>query len=127
METIKVKVLEVGRSPYTGRLYSKAVLLEMMNQFSANLGELIIDNESSHTLNISDASHFTNKMFLSEDGNELWVEITLLDTPNGKLMKSAIQYGKCRFTPIMMGKLDINYTVLPEGINYLRIAGIVTE
>lgn len=122
LEIHNVKVLSAGWSTLTDRFYPKDALSNLLPSFRRGPGELhLFGDSTSLQVNLSLVSHFANRLFLKEDGCELWSEIQFLDTPNGRIAKDMFKRKKIRFDCAMLGKVNRFSEVEPESVSFVKI------
>jgi len=83
-----IVVPRLGKMNRNGRIYTREVAERMCGQFKEPmLGE--IGHPDSSSVMMSNASHAIRKVFI--DGNDLWAEYSVLDTPCGRLLYDLFQ------------------------------------
>jgi hypothetical protein len=123
-KTYQVHLLTAGWSPRTGRFYARDVLRNIVKQFKPGIGEFLFSGERSGLrMNLAEASHRTNRLYLKNDDCELWAEVQALETPRGKTMMSCKEKGtvNVRFDCSLTGFVNDSGEVDPESVTYLRV------
>ncbi len=122
-ETYNVKLLTAGWSNRTNRFYPKQVLKNVQEQFrTPSIGDFMFSGDDAYLrLNLENASHRTNRLYLKNDGTELWAEINILDTRCGRLVRDFHRTGHVRFDCLLSGVLNKHDEVEPETVQFLRV------
>lgn len=119
---VHVKLLTAGWSPRTDRFYPSTVLTTMTEQFEPGLGDLIYAGDDySVRLDLHMASHRTERLYLKENGTELWAYISILDTEAGNLLLQEGNKDTIRFDCFMVGKVNRFSEVDPQSVHYIRV------
>ena len=122
-ETYNVKLLTAGWSPRTNRFFPKQALENVQRQFSTpSIGDFLFSGDEAYLrLNLDNASHRTNRLYLKNNGTELWAEVHLLDTRCGRLVREFHKSGNVQFDCLLMGVLNQFDEVEPETVQFLRV------
>jgi hypothetical protein len=96
MMRIKGKLQEANKKNGNGRVYPLNTLKEQINKYMngpmasrTSTGEL--DHPESSIINLSNVSHLITKIWW--EGNDVMGELTLLNTPSGKIAQEIIKAG----------------------------------
>ena len=122
-ESFNEKLLTAGWSTRTNRFYPKKALENIQRQFSPpSIGDFLFSGDDGYLrLNLDNASHRVSRMYLKNEGTELWAEIHLLDTRCGRLVRDFRRSGHIRFDCAMTGVMNRFDEVEPESVQFLRV------
>lgn len=121
-EVYNIPLLLAGWSKRTDRFWPRSALRNITAQFKPGLGDFIASGSLPDLrINLAEASHRTNRVYLKNDSCELWAEIQLLDTPCGRLLRQGIKSDTATFDCIVMGIVNDYSEIEPDSVQYLRI------
>jgi hypothetical protein len=76
-----------------GRIYPKDILERELKNYQILVNERralgCLDHEEASIVNLKEVSHLITKIWW--EGNDVWGEVEVLDTPNGRTLKSLIE------------------------------------
>ena len=124
---ITAQLLKINEANLNGRIYTREVVETMIEQFNRRkaeqghfLGELGFPERLETTL--SQVSHSVDEIHI--DKNMLLGDITVLDTPNGKVLKSMIEVGMKNYQGIL---IEITNPFAAPTVFRSRYTGTVSE
>ena len=93
---VSYPIMELNEIPYNHVLYSRSIIENKVIPFAHNLpGELNPNLEGRFDIYYHDAAFFIDKIYIinTKDDNKetVWIDISVLDTPCGRLLKNAIE------------------------------------
>lgn len=101
-------ILPIATPTINGRVYSKDVLQKIVTEFVPGFGQLGMTTDQ--TIRLTEISHKINSIYL-EDGY-LRAKISILDTPNGKTLKSLVNdKDNIAFRTSGIGSIDSNMNI----------------
>lgn len=110
------------RTP-AGYVYPRAVVEKMIEQFNAMhtcVGDLNPEvNEL--TVNMANASHVVERLFLTEDG-DLNAQIKFLDTPKGQLLVELYGDQKVMFTPVSVAGINPDDMSVKDNVSFVKVS-----
>jgi hypothetical protein len=122
-ETYNVKLLTAGWSPRTNRFYPKEALRLVQSQFTTpSIGDFMFSGDATGLrLDLANASHRTNRLYLKNADTELWAEVQILDTRCGRLVRDLHKKGNVRFDCAMTGVVNRFDEVVPDTVQFIRV------
>lgn len=93
---VSYPIMELNEIPYNHVLYSRSIIENKVIPFAHNLpGELNPNLEERFDIYYPDVAFFIDKIYIINtkyDNKEtVWIDISVLDTPCGRLLKNAIE------------------------------------
>lgn len=124
-ETHNVLLIRAGWSPYSDRFYPCNALSNLVNQFEPGIGDFIFPGDRPGLrMDLAAASHRTNRLYLKNNGTELWAEIQLIDTDCGRLVRDLLKTKGVFFDVQLLGVVNKYSEVQPDTVEYLRVSAI---
>lgn len=122
-EIYNVLLLRAGWNTKTNRFYPMRALELLEEQFTTpSIGDFVILGEQTFLrLDLSYASHRTNRLYLKNNGTELWAEIQLLDTPSGRVVRDLHKTKNIQFDCLMIGSLNEHDEIVTDSVQFLRV------
>ena len=93
---VSYPIMELNEIPYNHVLYSRSIIENKVIPFAHNLpGELNPNLEERFDIYYPDVALLIDKIYIinTKDDNKetVWIDISVLDTPCGRLLKNAIE------------------------------------
>jgi len=103
-----------------GRLYPKETLEKAIEEFNNKEKTFVTyDNEQPLNINLSKICAVTEKMWMED--NDVFVELTKIDTPAAKEIWSSIESGVAPVRSISTGYIDDNGKVTDLTISHVNV------
>lgn len=122
-EIYNVKMLTAGWSTRTNRFFSMDALRNVQKQFTTpSIGDFIFSgDDTSMRLDLANASHRTNRLYLKNGDTELWAEVHILDTRCGRLVRDLYPKGNIRFDCLLTGIVNQYDEVDDKSVQFIRV------
>lgn len=108
----------IGKPNGNGRIYTKEAIEKMVEDFNSKkhpmlgrLGYPDTQNEGND-VNLKTVSHEITKLYIKDD--QLWADIKILDTENGRTLEECLEQKFIEFRPLCIGSVNEDKTVQVE-------------